>query len=67
MTNRGSAAHIPAMTTTQQLRSAATIRQRVLLCISCSDGCRDANGAYTVCAFCELQGADAPEEPRTAA
>lgn len=26
----------------------------VLLCIHCSGGIRDANGAHTVCALCEL-------------
>ena len=28
-------------------------------CIVCSGGIRDANGAFTVCALCELEGKDA--------
>lgn len=56
-----------AMTTKQKPRSAAAARKGALLCIVCSGGCRDANGAYTLCAFCELQGADVPEDARTAA
>ena len=32
-----------------------------LLCIICSGGNRDARGAHTVCALCELQGLSVPE------
>lgn len=53
--------------TTRAPRSAAAIRARALLCIACSGGCRDANGAYTLCALCELQETEAPEAARTAA
>ncbi|MCU6480187.1 hypothetical protein [Arthrobacter sp. A2-55] len=31
-----------------------------LICIACSGGHRDKNGAYTVCAICELSGATIP-------
>lgn len=67
MTIQGSAVHMDAMTTTRRPRSAAAVRKLALLCIACSGGCRDANGAYTLCAFCELQGVEVPEEARTAA
>ncbi|QOD05810.1 hypothetical protein [Pseudarthrobacter sp. BIM B-2242] len=29
---------------------------KTLLCIICSGGAADRNGAYTVCALCELSG-----------
>ena len=32
-----------------------------LVCIVCSGGDRDINGAHTVCALCELQGLTVPE------
>ncbi|WP_354214834.1 hypothetical protein [Arthrobacter sp. UYCo732] len=48
-------------------RSAATVRALALVCIACSGGSQDANGAYTLCALCELQGAAVPEPARTAA
>lgn len=32
-----------------------------LVCIVCSGGACDINGAHTVCALCELQGLTAPE------
>jgi hypothetical protein len=31
-----------------------------LLCIVCSGGSRDRNGAYTVCAICVIEDADIP-------
>jgi hypothetical protein len=34
-----------------------------LLCICCSGGAADRNGAYTVCALCEIEG----RVPQTAA
>lgn len=37
-----------------------------LLCIICSEGGRDINGAFTVCALCELSGAAVPEAPPAA-
>lgn len=55
------------MTTTRGPGSAAAVRERVLLCIACSGGCRDANGAYSLCVFCELQGVEVPEQARAAA
>lgn len=33
--------------------------QLVTDCIVCSGGVRDVNGAYTVCALCELESRDA--------
>lgn len=66
MTKPGSAVHIEAMTTPPRLRSAASVRKRTLLCIACSGGCRDANGAYTLCALCELQGVEAPADTQAA-
>lgn len=60
MTNRGGAAHIPGMTITTRPRSAAVVREKALLCIACSGGCRDANGAYTLCVLCDLQDAEVP-------
>lgn len=56
-----------SMTRTKKPRSAAAVRELALLCIACSGGGRDANGAYTLCAFCELQGVEAPEAARAAA
>lgn len=47
--------------TTTKTRTPSTVRRLALLCIACSGGCRDANGAYTVCALCELQGVQVPE------
>lgn len=67
VTSRGSAAHIEAMTFTGKQGSPAAVRARALLCIVCSGGCRDANGAYTLCALCDLQGAEAPGEALEAA
>lgn len=37
---------------------------KTLLCIICSGGAADRNGAYTVCALCELNGL--PLEPAAA-
>lgn len=59
MTDPRGAAHIQAMTTTTS-RSAAVVRERALLCIACSGGCRDINGAYTLCALCELAEVTVP-------
>lgn len=60
MTNQRGAAHIPAMTTETSSKSAAVLRERALLCIACSGGCRDDNGAYTLCALCELAEVTVP-------
>lgn len=60
MTDRGGAAHIHSMKTTTRPRSAAAVREQALLCIVCSGGCRDANGAYTLCVLCDLQDAEVP-------
>ncbi|MFB9714209.1 hypothetical protein [Arthrobacter methylotrophus] len=48
------------MTTSTRPRSAAAVREQALLCIACSGGCRDANGAYTLCALCELAEVSVP-------
>lgn len=40
----------------QRTEPAAT----VLTCVSCSGGVIDENGAYTLCALCELLAADMP-------
>jgi hypothetical protein len=61
MTISACAVHIPDMKTTLKTRTPTAVRRLALLCIACSGGCRDANGAYTVCALCELQGAEVPE------
>lgn len=67
MTGWGSAVHINTMTTTTRPRSAAAVRELALRCIVCSGGCHDANGAYTLCALCELQGVEVPSAVQTAA
>ncbi|QOT19290.1 hypothetical protein [Paenarthrobacter sp. YJN-5] len=48
------------MTTATSSKSPAALRERALLCIACSGGCRDDNGAYTLCALCELAEVTVP-------
>ncbi|ACL41907.1 hypothetical protein Achl_3956 (plasmid) [Pseudarthrobacter chlorophenolicus A6] len=50
------------MGTKPKPRSKAALRRLALVCIVCSGGCRDARGAYTLCALCDLAGAEVPPE-----
>ena len=55
-TDSAASVHILSMATRKPTSPAAL----ALLCIHCSGGAADKNGAYTVCALCELNAAELP-------
>ena len=61
MTASADAAHIQGMKAAVKTMTCSTTCKLVLVCIACSGGGRDANGAYTLCALCEMEGITAPE------